>query len=96
MFLSPDATLKGFVKLNADKSYETIKDDCVFPVLHGKKGGDGTIQGLLELAGIPYVGCGVLASSVCMDKDFNLFDCPNNLYKEQCKSGSVWYNKISS
>ena len=32
----------------------------------------------------------------CMDKDFNLFDCPDNLYKEQCKSGSVWYNKISS
>jgi len=32
----------------------------------------------------------------CMDKDFNLFDCPDNLCKEQCKSGSVWYNKISS
>lgn len=42
--------------------------DVVFPVLHGPKGEDGTVQGLLELAGIPYVGCGVLASAVGMDK----------------------------
>ncbi|HEX2902082.1 MAG TPA: D-alanine--D-alanine ligase family protein [Jatrophihabitans sp.] len=44
--------------------------DVVFPVLHGKNGEDGTIQGLLELAGVPYVGSGVLASSVSMDKAF--------------------------
>lgn len=44
------------------------KLDVVFPVLHGPYGEDGTIQGLLEVAGIPYVGCGVLASSVAMDK----------------------------
>jgi D-alanine-D-alanine ligase len=43
--------------------------DVVFPVLHGRFGEDGTIQGLLELAGIPYVGGGVLASAVGMDKD---------------------------
>jgi D-alanine-D-alanine ligase len=42
--------------------------DVVFPVLHGPMGEDGTIQGLFELAGIPYVGCGVLASAVGMDK----------------------------
>ena len=42
--------------------------DVVFPVLHGPWGEDGTIQGLLELAGLPYVGSGVLASSLCMDK----------------------------
>ncbi len=42
--------------------------DVVFPVLHGPYGEDGTIQGLLELAGVPYVGCGVLASAVAMDK----------------------------
>jgi D-alanine-D-alanine ligase len=41
----------------------------VFPLLHGPYGEDGTIQGLLEIAGIPYIGCGVLASSVGMDKD---------------------------
>lgn len=44
------------------------KYDVIFPVLHGKNGEDGTIQGLLDLAKIPYVGCGVLASSICMDK----------------------------
>ncbi len=50
--------------------------DVVFPVLHGPYGEDGTLQGLLELAGVPYVGAGVLASAVCMDKEFTkkLFD----------------------
>ena len=44
-------------------------DDCVFPVLHGPMGEDGTIQGLLELVGVPYVGCGVLGSAAGMDKE---------------------------
>ena len=44
------------------------KMDCIFPVLHGLYGEDGTIQGLFELLKIPYVGCRVLASSICMDK----------------------------
>lgn len=44
--------------------------DVVFPVLHGAYGEDGTIQGLLELAGVPYVGAGVLASAAGMDKEF--------------------------
>lgn len=43
--------------------------DGAFPVLHGKNGEDGTVQGLFELAGIPVIGCGVLASALCMDKD---------------------------
>ena len=42
--------------------------DVIFPVLHGPYGEDGTVQGLLELAGVPYVGCGVLAGSLAMDK----------------------------
>ena len=42
--------------------------DAAFPVMHGKNGEDGTVQGLLEMAGLPYVGCGVLGSAVCMDK----------------------------
>ena len=42
--------------------------DVVFPVLHGPYGEDGTIQGLLEMAGVPYVGSGVLASAAAMDK----------------------------
>ena len=42
--------------------------DVIFPVLHGPFGEDGTVQGLLEMVNVPYVGCGVLASSLCMDK----------------------------
>lgn len=49
------------------KSDEKI--DVLFPVLHGPRGEDGTVQGFLELAGIPYVGSGVAASAACMDKD---------------------------
>jgi D-alanine-D-alanine ligase len=48
---------------------ELATADVVFPVLHGPFGEDGTVQGLLELAGIPYVGAGVTASALCMDKD---------------------------
>jgi D-alanine-D-alanine ligase len=51
----------------ADGSREPI--DVVFPVLHGRYGEDGTVQGMLELAGVPYVGAGVLASAIGMDKD---------------------------
>ncbi|MCC3765553.1 D-alanine--D-alanine ligase [Glycomyces sp. TRM65418] len=45
--------------------------DVLFPVLHGPYGEDGTIQGLFEMAGVPYVGSGVLSSSLCMDKEFS-------------------------
>ena len=48
--------------------YETVGLDLVFPVLHGRLGEDGAIQGLLELSGIPYVGCDVQSSALCMDK----------------------------
>lgn len=65
--IAPDANIHGVVLL--EKNHVTTQYvDVVFPVLHGKYGEDGTIQGLLELAGIPYVGCNVLASAVCMDK----------------------------
>ncbi|GMQ92994.1 MAG: D-alanine--D-alanine ligase family protein [Acidimicrobiia bacterium] len=46
-----------------------VEFDVVFPVLHGPQGEDGTVQGLLETCGVPYVGCGVLGSSLAMDKD---------------------------
>jgi len=45
-----------------------VSFDAVFPVLHGKNGEDGTVQGLLELADVPIIGCGVLSSALCMDK----------------------------
>jgi len=53
-----------------DKSSALEKLDVIFPVLHGPYGEDGTVQGLLELANIPYVGAGVAASAISMDKDF--------------------------
>lgn len=65
--LSPDAGQKGVFFIENEK-VENVKIDVVFPVLHGLYGEDGTVQGLLELAKIPYVGCGVLASAVSMDK----------------------------
>lgn len=66
-FVSPDRQLGGLVQLE-ESGCTVLPLDLALPVLHGKNGEDGTIQGLFELAGIPYVGCGVLASAVCMDK----------------------------
>ncbi|MBR1757617.1 MAG: D-alanine--D-alanine ligase [Lachnospiraceae bacterium] len=65
--LSPDATEKCIFVVDGDH-VEKLPVDVAFPVLHGKWGEDGTVQGLFELAQIPYVGCGVLASAVSMDK----------------------------
>lgn len=66
-----DTRYKGLTKLEAELGEDrTTPFDVVFPVLHGTFGEDGTIQGLFEMAGIPYVGCGVLASSCGMDKVF--------------------------
>jgi len=65
--LSPHTCHHGVLRLVGDK-FKSMHVDVVFPVLHGKNGEDGTIQGLLEMAGIPYVGSGVLASATCMDK----------------------------
>ena len=66
--LSPDRADHGMVLFTPEGHVEKLHVDVVIPVLHGLWGEDGTVQGLLELAGIPYVGCGVLASAACMDK----------------------------
>ncbi len=64
-----DIRYQGLTSLgNESEPPRTLPLDVVFPVLHGTYGEDGTIQGLFEMAGIPYVGCGVLASSCGMDK----------------------------
>jgi D-alanine-D-alanine ligase len=67
--LPPDPSAASLVPLPPSAGQTSIKVDVVMPVLHGTFGEDGTVQGLLELAGLPYVGAGVLASSVGMDKD---------------------------
>jgi D-alanine-D-alanine ligase len=68
VILSPDPSHGGFLATGTSSEIGPIKVDVVFPILHGTYGEDGALQGLLELARIPYVGCGVLASSVGMDK----------------------------
>ena len=65
--LSPDRGVHGLLVLEHGR-YEAIGLDLVLPVLHGRLGEDGAMQGLLELSGIPYVGCDVQSSALCMDK----------------------------
>jgi len=68
-FILPDATKKGLWIGEVSPRADFAVLDAVFPVLHGLFGEDGTIQGLLEMSGIPYVGADPLASAICMDKD---------------------------
>jgi D-alanine-D-alanine ligase len=69
--LAPDPTVRGVAVVEAREGIRALSDvDVVFPVLHGVYGEDGTIQGLLEMAGVPYVGAGVFASAAGMDKEF--------------------------
>ncbi|GAA3846622.1 D-alanine--(R)-lactate ligase VanA-Sc [Saccharothrix violaceirubra] len=67
--LSPDRGVGGLLVLDKGQ-YEEVALDLVLPVLHGRFGEDGAVQGLLELSGIPYVGCDVQSSALCMDKSF--------------------------
>ncbi len=79
--LSPDTSTEGLISEDGEK----IKVDLIWPVLHGKKGEDGTIQGLFELSGIKYVGCGVASSACCMDKVLTKI-LVSNLNVKQAKS----------
>ena len=102
--LSPDRADHGMVLFTPEGHVEKLHVDVVIPVLHGLWGEDGTVQGLLELAGIPYVGCGVLASAACMDKavanalfEFKYYDFLNaasekefDNFKEKIKSLEVY------
>ena len=63
-YITPDSKIHGIVTEDG----EQIRLDVVFPVLHGKNGEDGTVQGLLQLAQIPFVGCDATSSGSCMDK----------------------------
>ncbi|NGM85636.1 D-alanine--D-serine ligase VanG [Paenibacillus sp. 7124] len=67
-FFSPSREVKGLIEL-VRTEFRVTPIDVVFPVLHGKYGEDGTLQGLLELSGIPFVGCDMLSSALCMDKE---------------------------
>ena len=60
---------KALLEFPEHGGVQCTRIDAAFPVLHGKNGEDGTVQGLFELAGVPVIGCGTLASALCMDKD---------------------------
>ena len=66
--ISPDRATHGLIEFSPG-GMTSLRLDAALPVLHGKNGEDGTVQGLLELAGIPVVGCETLAGALCMDKD---------------------------
>ena len=66
--ISADRDTHGILQC-MDGSLVATRIDAAFPVLHGKNGEDGTVQGLLTMAGIPFAGCGTLGSAICMDKD---------------------------
>jgi D-alanine--(R)-lactate ligase len=65
--ISPDRQTHGLLAVDGGE-LRSIHIDAAFPVLHGTSGEDGAVQGLLELSGIPYVGCDVQSSAICMDK----------------------------
>ncbi|WP_326675047.1 D-alanine--(R)-lactate ligase [Streptomyces sp. NBC_01237] len=67
VLLSPDRSVRGLLVLEQGR-YSTINLDVVLPILHGRLGEDGAMQGMLELTGIPYAGCDVQSSALCMDK----------------------------
>ena len=75
--ISTDRKDHGIIVFN-ENGYEKIRIDVCFPVMHGKNGEDGTMQGLLTIAGIPYVGCNTMASAVCMDKAMTNAICDIN------------------
>lgn len=67
--LSPCPAHHGFLRLDKEAmTFQVVRLDCVLPILHGKNGEDGVMQGLLELSGIPYAGADTRSSAVCMDK----------------------------
>ena len=89
VIISNDPDVHGMI-VEDKNGFESVKLDVVIPVLHGKNGEDGTIQGLFEIAGIPYVGCRTFASSACMDKI-----CTNAMlaYFGVAKAKFHWFSK---
>lgn len=83
-----------------DNVFEYLRNlDVIFPILHGLYGEDGTIEGLFELLGVPYVGCNVLSSSICMDKIYTKMildkigiDTAKYIYVKKVKDKYIYIN----
>ena len=105
-FISPDAKARGIFVTHKNGSFEIIGLDAVFPVMHGGSGEDGTMQGLLTLSKLPFVGCGVTASAVCMDRAMtkavlNAYGIPQVKWESACvddfeNSGAAIIGRIES
>jgi len=67
-FIAPDRATRGIIIKEADGTFAIENIDVIFPVLHGRNGEDGTMQGLLQISGIPFVGSGTTSSAASMDK----------------------------
>ena len=101
--LSPDRRHSGFLVKKGD-NWQTETVDVLFPVMHGQYGEDGAIQGLFKLSGIPFVGCDLISSANCMDKDITKLiltanDIPNSKWitvYEGCDIASVDRNIIET
>ena len=91
--ISPDTAQQGIL-YTEDGNHSIEKIDVIFPAMHGLYGEDGTIQGLFELAHIPYVGCGVLASAVSMDKLYTKI-IVDTLHIRQAQYVPVLKNQLS-
>ena len=89
---------KCFLKLKENFKFEKLFVDCVFPVLHGQNGEDGRVQSLLELAEIPYVGCGSLSSALAMNKvlTHTILDCSGIKGTKWCSFKKDEINEIDS
>lgn len=100
VILPPDPSFHGLLVLE-ESGIRTIGLDVVFPVLHGKNGEDGTIQGVFQMAKLPFVGCGVLSSAVCMDKTVThtILDqagIPNAAWADVCPQDLDSFNQLEA
>lgn len=98
--ISPNKCDHGIFILHPEH-IEKIRVDAIFPILHGKNGEDGTVQGLCELAGIPIIGCNTLCSALCMDKNkahsivrSNGIKVPKSIILKEYLNENILYKKI--
>lgn len=96
VYICPDATKRCLIEI-IDSQINEIKVDAILPILHGKNGEDGSIQGLIQLSSIPLIGCDVISSALCMDKyrahqlvKMQGIEIPQSVYLENKES---YFNK---
>lgn len=82
------------------KTNEKISFDCAFPIVHGTNGEDGTLQGLFKMMNVPFVGCGVLGSALCMDKEYmkiamSFANIPNSKFEVLHKNRTHHFSALS-